>query len=307
MGVFRVEKNKNYTTMGNYHLKEKEMSLKAIGLLSKMLSLPDDWDYSLAGLISICKENETAIRSALDELKEFGYLEMIKKLPNETESGRIEYEYIIYEKPKQEEKKQDTENLSIESQSLEDQLQLSIKQSSIKNKVNNNSNIYTREELKLKENVKCIIDYLNESIGSNYRYTTKGTISLIKARFNDGYTLDDFYDVIDNKVKEWINDAEMCKYLRPETLFGNKFESYLNGKVFNGKPKTSYSSKSNFDNTADENHNTKIYHISDEEFDKLTHQEKIDTLLNDFGAVADMTKKQREFYNQHCVVHDWED
>ena len=58
MSVFRINKTKNYTVMSNHHLREKKMSLKAKGLLSMMLSLPDDWNYSIAGLVSICKENE---------------------------------------------------------------------------------------------------------------------------------------------------------------------------------------------------------------------------------------------------------
>ncbi len=95
--VCRVNKNKNYTVMSNYHLKSKNLSLKAIGLLSKVLSLPDDWDYSISGLTSICKEKETAIKAALDELKEWGYLVVTKLMPNETESGRIEYVYDFYE------------------------------------------------------------------------------------------------------------------------------------------------------------------------------------------------------------------
>lgn len=75
---------------------------------------------------------------------------------------------------------------------------------------------------------KEIIDYLNERTGSNYKHTTKKTKDLIKARFNEGFNLDDFKIVIDKKTMEWINDKEMNKYLRPETLFGTKFESYLN-------------------------------------------------------------------------------
>ena len=76
MEVIRINKTQNYTVMSNYHLKEKDMSLKAKGLLSLMLSLPDSWDYSIAGLVSICKENETEIKSILKELEEFGYLEI---------------------------------------------------------------------------------------------------------------------------------------------------------------------------------------------------------------------------------------
>lgn len=119
MAIFRVEKTNNYTIMSNYHFREKDMSLKAKGLLSLMLSLPEQWDYSIIGLVKICKENETSIKSALEELKEFGYLEVIKYFPNQTESGRIEYEYIVYEQPKHNEKqegeKQEVENLGVEN------------------------------------------------------------------------------------------------------------------------------------------------------------------------------------------------
>ena len=88
--VCRVNKNANYTVMSNYHLRSTNLSLKAIGLLSKVLSLPENWDYSISGLTAICKEKETAIKAALDELKHWGYLTVTKLMPNETKSGRIE-------------------------------------------------------------------------------------------------------------------------------------------------------------------------------------------------------------------------
>ena len=95
--VCRVNKNANYTVMSNYHLRSTNLSLKAIGLLSKVLSLPENWDYSISGLTAICKEKETAIKAALDELKYWGYLVVTKLMPNETDSGRIEYVYDFYE------------------------------------------------------------------------------------------------------------------------------------------------------------------------------------------------------------------
>lgn len=118
MAIIRVNKTKNYTVMSNVHLKEKEMSLKAKGLLSVMLSVPDEWNFSIAGLSAICKENETAIKSALNELKQFGYLIVTKKCPNETKSGRIEYEYNIYEQPQEKQgvEKQGVEILGVEKQ-----------------------------------------------------------------------------------------------------------------------------------------------------------------------------------------------
>lgn len=106
--VFRVDKTKNYTVMSNYHLREKEMSLKAKGLLSWMLSNTDDWDYSIEGIVANCKENRTAIKTALQELVSFGYLEINKLMPEsiveddgekQVIRGRIEYEYIVHEQP----------------------------------------------------------------------------------------------------------------------------------------------------------------------------------------------------------------
>lgn len=73
-----------------------------------------------------------------------------------------------------------------------------------------------------------IVAYLNDMANRNYRHTTRKTQSLIRARMNEGFTVDDFKQVIDIKTNEWLNNDEMNKYLRPETLFGTKFESYLN-------------------------------------------------------------------------------
>lgn len=136
MSVIRVNKNKDYTTMSNYHFKDKRITLKAKGLLSQMLSLPEDWDYSINGLVAINKENEGAIKGALDELKNYNYLIITKKMPNETESGRIEYVYDIYEKPKQEGKKQGVENQGVVFQGVENQGQYNTN-----NKITNNKNI----------------------------------------------------------------------------------------------------------------------------------------------------------------------
>ena len=115
MAVIRVEKNSNYTTMSNTHLRDKRISLKAKGLLSQMLSLPDDWGYSIAGLASINKEGEKSIISTLSELKDAQYVKIRKLNPNETKSGRYEYEYVVYEVPDQ---KQDPQNRVLETRCL---------------------------------------------------------------------------------------------------------------------------------------------------------------------------------------------
>lgn len=121
MPIVRVEKNSDFTVISNFYLRDKGISLKAKGLLSIILSLPDEWEYSVAGLASICSENETAVKSALSELKKNGYLVVTKKMPNETKSGRIEYEYTFFEQPcqKQECEKQGIEILPLEIQGIE--------------------------------------------------------------------------------------------------------------------------------------------------------------------------------------------
>ena len=97
MAVFRVEKNKNYTVMSNYHLKDKDLSLKSKGLLSVILSLPSDWEYTTRGLAAISKEGVDSIGTALKELENTGYLTRNKL---RDERGRItDTEYVIYEYP----------------------------------------------------------------------------------------------------------------------------------------------------------------------------------------------------------------
>ena len=97
MAVFRVERNKGYTVMSNHHLRNRELSLKAKGLLSQMLSLPEDWDYTLAGLSFINREKIDAIREAVKELERAGY---IVRSRERDEKGRLRgAAYVIYEQP----------------------------------------------------------------------------------------------------------------------------------------------------------------------------------------------------------------
>ena len=167
MATFRVNKTSDYTVISNYHLREKEMSLKAKGLLTLMLSLPGNWDYSISGLASICAENETAIKTGLKELKKFGYLKISKIFPNkERGNKKIEYVYEIFEKPLGEDKRQKeqetekqplekqkvenqgVENLPLESQAVENQGQLSTKELNT-NKLNTKE-VSTKEYIHVK-------------------------------------------------------------------------------------------------------------------------------------------------------------
>lgn len=111
----------------------------------------------------------------------------------------------------------------------------------INNNIDNNlDNIYNAEtssanqsssETKYTNDIKEIIDYLNQKANTSYRTSTERTQKLIIAKLKQEFTVDDFKHVIDVKCAEWLNNPEFAQYLRPETLFGNKFESYLNTKM----------------------------------------------------------------------------
>jgi hypothetical protein len=130
--------------MSNYHLRDKDLSLKAKGLLSWMLSNNDDWDYSIAGIVACCKEGETTINTALKELQDNGYVE-VKKIMQNKESNRIHYEYFVYEYPQGVES-QGVESQGLESQGVENQGQRN-NNKSITKKSNNNKQYSDNKEL----------------------------------------------------------------------------------------------------------------------------------------------------------------
>lgn len=125
MSVFKIEKSRNYTVMSNYHLRDKNLSYKAKGLLSFMLSLPEDWDYFINGLVSISKEGVKAIRNILQELQRYGYLVIEKK---QNEVGQFEYEYLIYEQP-------DTQKGDVDLGDVEKDIQINTNEINTNNKI----------------------------------------------------------------------------------------------------------------------------------------------------------------------------
>ena len=97
MAVFRIERNRDYTVMSNHHLRDTELSLKSKGLLSMMLSLPEEWNYTTRGLAAICKEGADCIGSALRELEQAGYI--VRSRIRDSKGKIVDVEYIIYETP----------------------------------------------------------------------------------------------------------------------------------------------------------------------------------------------------------------
>lgn len=163
MSVIRTIKNDNYTTMCNTHLRDKNLSLKAKGLLSMMLSLPDKWHYSVKGLEGICKESKNTINSVLNELEDNNYLVRRRRYCN----GKIsEWEYIIFENNENHDeellhlKNEDIENEDIEIQDIENRDAYKITKELNTNRLNTNE--YKEKNIK-KESVNSVIAEYTEN------------------------------------------------------------------------------------------------------------------------------------------------
>lgn len=226
----RVKKDKNYSTIHNGFLRRKDLSWKAKGIMAYILQLPDDWNVVLSEVVKNATEGQSAFDSGWKELKDAGY---VKRQPvkHEKTNKILYWETIVTESVS--EKSHSVENHSVENHRQDNHKLLSTKELST-NKLNTNKG---HSPAKAEQNIpyKEIIEYLNEKTDRDFKHTTKNTRSLIRARFNNGFTLEDFKVAIDNKVKSWLNDKEYNKYLRPETLFGTKFEGYLNERPYKKK------------------------------------------------------------------------
>lgn len=264
MAVMRIHKTGNFTIISNTHLRDKKLSLKAKGLLTLMLSLPDNWDYSVNGLACICKEGKVAVQNTLDELEENHYLVRTKE---RNQRGRFTCVYEIYEVP-QEENQGSPEtpepDLSVPYDELDEDT-VSAEEESKSAEMSENSpesgtedpspehrdgfcatdNVPRHTLYKQKTNTKqqkpktdtkhreiyiAILAHLNQRAGTAYKADNSETQKLIDSRLKEGFTFADFVKVIDRKTAEWQNTA-FAQYLRPRTLFGDKFESYLNAPM----------------------------------------------------------------------------
>ena len=163
MSVIRTIKNENYTTMCNTHLRDKNLSLKAKGLLSMMLSLPDKWHYSVKGLEGICKESKNTINSVLNELEDNNYLVRRRRYCN----GKIsEWEYIVFENNENHDeellhlKNEDIENEDIEIQDIENRDVYKITKELSTNRLNTNE---YKEKNNKKESVNSVIAEYTEN------------------------------------------------------------------------------------------------------------------------------------------------
>ena len=140
MAVYRVQRTRDYTVMSNYHLKDKGLTLKSKGLLSMILSLPEEWNYTTRGLASICKEGVDAIGSALKELETAGYI--VRRQLRGTNGRITDTEYIIYEQPQPKKPDMlppDTENPDMVKPDTEKPAELNIEKSNTQKSITHGS------------------------------------------------------------------------------------------------------------------------------------------------------------------------
>lgn len=238
MTVFRVHKNENYTVLSNYHFKEKEMTLKAKGLLSLMLSLPDAWDYSAAGLVKLSKDGKDSVNGALKELEKFGYLKRTQAVnSNGTFSG---YNYEIYEMPNADIKtekptteKPKTKKPLPEKPSTEKPSQLSIKEL---NKKQLKTKIIKDEEERKKENTRTTYDAIVN--GKIFDNNVKAALyEFIKMRKLIKKPLTDFAleKIIDKLFKMTYDPATQVEILENSIL--NNWQDIYTPKQAKSQPK----------------------------------------------------------------------
>lgn len=239
MAIKRAKRQTNFTMISNVGLKDKRLSLKAKGLLAYMLSLPDDWIFYESELVNHSMDGKASVKSGLKELHDTGYLHRERK---RDDKGRLkESIWLISDEPMS-----DYPTLgkpTLDKPTLDNQPLLNTNHTKDLSKPNtdNTKNNMSGKPDDASESIpyKEIIEYLNDKADRKYKHSTSKTKSLIKARWNEEFNLEDFKIVIDKKVASWSSN-DMSKYLRPETLFGPKFESYLNEKGGRGSDDSEY-------------------------------------------------------------------
>lgn len=204
------KKESQFTQVSNIFLRDNRISFKAKGLFCYMFSMADGWNFTMQSIANQQKDGVASVSSAMDELKEYGYVVYEKH-----SDGKGTYH--LDDEPK-------SENPNVENPNMG--FTIMGKSECIKNKQSSKN----KDLSEYQDNIVEIVSHLNDILNKDYKPTTSSTRKLIQARLKDGFTLQDFQKVHIVKFAEW-NGTDMQKYLRPETLYGSKFESYLNQEL----------------------------------------------------------------------------
>ncbi|MCI2941748.1 conserved phage C-terminal domain-containing protein [Staphylococcus cohnii] len=223
MGIIRIDKTAgNYFIASKYYVEDENISWKAKGIMSYLFSKPDDWQIYQTQLEKVSKDGKASVRSTINELIDNGY--MTRQSRRKSNGDFDGYNYTLHEHPVNDGVRK------MEDAKMEDAKMVIAKSDTTNNNLTNNdltNNDSRVDFIPYKE----IIDYLNSKTGKRFSHKSNANQKLIKARINEGYTKDDFFNVIVTKTNEWINVEDMKQYLQPTTLFGNKFDKYLNQEI----------------------------------------------------------------------------
>lgn len=236
MPKIKKKYQKGFTTLDNAVINDESLSWKAKGLFVYLWSRPDNWSYRVSEVAKHSKDGLGSTSSGVNELEKAGYLKRQQKnehgvfgdtvwtLSDEPIFKKPTTKNPITDNPITEKPCTDypsTENCKL----LNTDIPNTDKQNTDLTKIHSpaDPDKYAAER-------KKIVGYLNERLGTSYRPNAKKAKTHIDARLKEDYEFDDFKQVIDNKISDWLHDPHMSQYLRPETLFGPKFEGYLNEK-----------------------------------------------------------------------------
>lgn len=214
---------KEFTMVPNEILNHCDLTLKSKGLWGYLASKPTDWNFSVKGCSFQNKDGLDAIRSGMKELEDQGYL---KRVAHKNSSGQWDgYDYHIFDQPTKGEsddekpvvgKSDDGEPPNLSNKDLSNKEKVILKETSL----------FSEDQI---ESIpKQVIRYLNQQKDSKKPFEfTSTNFGHIESRIKEGFKFEDFKTVIDFKTDEWKNNDKMKKYIRPETLFGSKFNGYL--------------------------------------------------------------------------------
>ncbi|MCD8821218.1 conserved phage C-terminal domain-containing protein [Staphylococcus gallinarum] len=221
MATYRaIKESGNFVTVNKNFIHDNNLSFKAKGILLYLLSRPDDWQIYETEILKHTLDGKDSLKSGIKELEEVGYVVRTRK---RNDKGHLTgYEYLVYEQ---------SNHNGISYLGLSDDGKTDNGKSAPTNNNSTNNDLTKNDSRVDFIPYKEIIDYLNSKTGKRYSHKSKANQKLIKARMNEGYTKDDFIRVIDTKTNEWINIEDMKSYLQPTTLFGNKFDKYLNQEM----------------------------------------------------------------------------
>ena len=230
MAVLRHVDNHGFTQLNNEMLGRTDMSLKAKGLLSYLLSKPDDWEFSLGAVVKFCgSDGKDSVRSGIKELEELGYLVVLESERNDGRfTGGV---WTVSDSP----------IVTTESglPCRENRVGKTASENPLRSIyiVTNTERTNTKELIppispqnddRPKAVARSFIDHLNEVTGKRFR-VTDSVVSSVSKRLDDGYSPEDLITVIDNMASAWLGDEKMAKYLTPTTLLRpSHFDNYLN-------------------------------------------------------------------------------